>query len=710
MQRAPSRKRVFGQNLPLVIPVDGLVGQKRERPSASPEKKKFVEVVRPVEEKQRASQRQEAKPEGEETGSPAKKRLRLSPVAKEATQDRVQASKADPTPVAPKVCEDKYELEENKTTGNTGRDTIRTGQEGEAGRLTPAREGTPSINKTTGPISDAKPAALVQQTRTPRPTQPPSVSSSKMPPPGRARSETVVANPPPHQPSPPVCNREPVPSKPPASSTAAHPSTDHAPGPDPQGPSTLAAFAKPRPTTTHPAPLPTKSPVAASPDISSKPQGPGVREFPSAGAPARPHPQPVPARPSAKPPISRPAVLPPRPAPNAYAKPSTRSGPPPLTAQSLGYLPPVQARGAPKPAAPRPAPNVYAKRSAYTGPPPLTAQSLGYLPPVQPRGPPKPAAPVPAFIRPARPSRPQHSPAVTAFKSNHVSTGPTAFQRPKFLAKPANPSTPTNPGMHTAGPWAGTEPPSSTQMFLEMHGDSLLPSPSQEERELQECSPAPPRGPAFLNPRPISTSRPQVPQFKQKPPVPAFNGKPAPRPKPAPRQPMSVKPISFQAVQVDDGLPFISTQDLSFSSQDMREVEESSTPSKAAPKPWAGPRPSPLSSHGPSLAKASPLPRVLPAVGKGSATEGPAQQTPIQTANPPSCAVQPLSFGKGSATRGPAQQTPIQTVNPSDDNREQPQKDKAESCGGGQGPGTLLLSQETDYGDLDLDAADLAGF
>lgn len=131
--------------------------------------------------------------------------------------------------------------------------------------------------------------------------------------------------------------------------------------------------------------------------------------------------------------------------------------------------------------------------------------------------------------------------------------------------------------------------PSSTQMFLLSNLDDILPSPSQELRELEETTPSRP-----------ATSGPQPPIWK---PMPSFTSheprmlrRPTsrhpltvPPPRWAPRliQPASGAPSKMQVQRtVEPALPLYSTQDLLLSSQDIRDLQETTeTPSRPAKLP-----------------------------------------------------------------------------------------------------------------------------
>lgn len=131
--------------------------------------------------------------------------------------------------------------------------------------------------------------------------------------------------------------------------------------------------------------------------------------------------------------------------------------------------------------------------------------------------------------------------------------------------------------------------PSSTQMFLLSNLDDILPSPSQELRELEDATPSRP-----------ATSGPQPPLWK---PMPSFTSHelqtlrrptsrhqptvPPPRWAPRPIQPASGAPSKMQGqMTAEPALPVFSTQDLLLSSQDIRDVQETTeTPSRPAKLP-----------------------------------------------------------------------------------------------------------------------------
>ncbi|KAK3505462.1 hypothetical protein B0T13DRAFT_456469 [Neurospora crassa] len=177
------------------------------------------------------------------------------------------------------------------------------------------------------------------------------------------------------------------------------------------------------------------------------------------------------------------------------------------------------------------------------------------------------------------PQRP--SPGPPSFKRPMARPSSGGIQKPKFLPRnhpqgSASRSSVSNNIGKPAVPTNNT-PPTSTQLFVMSHLDDLLPSPSQELRELEEDI------------RSTPTSRPPV--FKSLP------GKQGQGPADVPKSPLALGPKRFARqtsyVQIapsrpriqevkpveDDIFPFLSTQDLLFSSQDIRELE-SDTPTR----------------------------------------------------------------------------------------------------------------------------------
>ena len=255
------------------------------------------------------------------------------------------------------------------------------------------------------------------------------------------------------------------------------------------------------------------------------------------------------------------------------------------------------------------------------------------------------------------PSVPQRPPAgPPRFKQPMVRPSNGAIQKPKFL--PRNhlqaAAVTASPSKITSAPAVPSNnmPPSSTQLFVMSHLDDLLPSPSQELRELEEdVQPTPAsRAPAF---KPSPLTRGQVPVVAPKSPLAPGPGRfvrQTSHVQVAPPRPriQEVKPAE------DDLFPFLSTQDLVFSSQDIRELE-SDTPCKAnnrneslQPPPL---RPSPKTTssspsittnkgHDPSPTTATtPVPKSAPSLAaekqleKSSATSNPSPRGSV-TATP----------------------------------------------------------------------------
>ncbi|KAL2182114.1 uncharacterized protein P884DRAFT_14958 [Thermothelomyces heterothallicus CBS 202.75] len=202
---------------------------------------------------------------------------------------------------------------------------------------------------------------------------------------------------------------------------------------------------------------------------------------------------------------------------------------------------------------------------------------------------------------------PNNGPAFRQTKPSNSSAG--TVQKPQFLpAHLRNAATHNQPVSQTSAAKAQSrspqgnflsEPPTSTQLFIMSHLDELLPSPTQEVREIQGDSP-----PAVSKPTRPDTERPPIAAFVtdrsrrlarqvthvQEPMAPpprpttvvqqtqtkAVAGKPAPVPEPS---------DAFE-------LSFLSTQDLSFSSQDLRELDEpTSSAGTVNPRSNNGPPP-----------------------------------------------------------------------------------------------------------------------
>lgn len=261
-------------------------------------------------------------------------------------------------------------------------------------------------------------------------------------------------------------------------------------------------------------------------------------------------------------------------------------------------------------------------------------------PPALGGGPPKFASP---YRPPLQPSRRQPSaPAPTpSFKQPRPETPTGKAQNPQFL-RPHHHTAPlqqqpgSTGGQKTINPSSGfiSAPPTSTQLFIMAHLDDLCPSPSQEARELEGDEPSAVVAP----PKAISMPPPPIPRSANKPDSSASRFArqalkarapmaPPPRPKPA-------KPAAPKPAEIAD-FPFFSTQDLLFSSQDLRDINEpTTTPCKIAssrahgnPPPFK-PRqgPSPLGRH--SKPAQQPAPRFCP-------KQAPAPRKPLPRADAP---------------------------------------------------------------------------
>ncbi|KAK2068089.1 hypothetical protein P8C59_002754 [Phyllachora maydis] len=252
------------------------------------------------------------------------------------------------------------------------------------------------------------------------------------------------------------------------------------------------------------------------------------------------------------------------PTPSSAAPEQQKAAPKFMSAHRTMAAPSTTANNCPRPACPGPVTPAFKPLSTATtprltggGPPVTSVAGRRFLPPSRPQTPQTGRVPPPA--------RPSPRPPPTT----HVRVPNTTIT--------------TTP--HTVPPPL----PTSTQLFLLSNSDDILPSPTQEARELglersrtetteprpkpKPMPPPPPPRPARPPPRPVLPALAPVaatPQSRagSRRPV------PPPPPPPPPTQPLS--------------LPFLSTQDLLFSTQDVREVE--SRPPAAAPPPLPPPR------------------------------------------------------------------------------------------------------------------------
>ncbi|KAL2158153.1 hypothetical protein VTH06DRAFT_4721 [Thermothelomyces fergusii] len=236
----------------------------------------------------------------------------------------------------------------------------------------------------------------------------------------------------------------------------------------------------------------------------------------------------------------------------------------------------------------------------------------------------------PPYKHTIAPPQRQSCPNGPAFRQTRPNNPPAgAVQKPQFLpAHLRNAATQNQPASQTSALKAQSrspqvdflsEPPTSTQLFIMAHLDELFPSPTQEAREIQGDSP-----PVVSKPARPDTERPAITAFapdrskhlvQQQ--VTHVQEPMAPPPRPATgTQPAQTKGISRKPAPVPEPneafeLSFLSTQDLIFSSQDLRELDEP-TNSTGTVNPRSNDRPPPrkqetpapqrpsLSSHSPS--------------------------------------------------------------------------------------------------------------
>ncbi|KAH6627432.1 hypothetical protein F5144DRAFT_593655 [Chaetomium tenue] len=300
--------------------------------------------------------------------------------------------------------------------------------------------------------------------------------------------------------------------------------------------------------------------------------------------------------------------------------------------------------------------------------------------------------------------------------------------RPSRLGTPnqSTPSTPTplsKPSPRDTRDDFYSAPPTSTQLFIMSHIDDLCPSLTQEARELQGDPPA-----AVQPAKPTPRQQPCMADFKSDRPrqitrqVARVRTPMAPPPRPT-------KVVPAKAMKPSEALaiPFISTQDLLFSSQDLRDVEEpTTTPSKAGdlgssnkPPPFrrppvAGQGPSRLSNHAPrtpAQPHTTPRPRPKPPTPglkqPPPPVNGDKLRQPVFTAGQQvwgiSLSGQPRR--KGHTTHrslNRSKKTHQEEERKRHDGREPP-PDPAKK---GPVEPTITVSQETDYGDPELDLID----
>ncbi|KAK5655229.1 hypothetical protein OQA88_5796 [Cercophora sp. LCS_1] len=441
-------------------------------------------------------------------------------------------------------------------------------------------------------------------------SMPPTSETAKGPPdPEKRRSPRIrrSANPnaninPPRQQSPVPSTRLlvqkiPQTASPAQSTTAQSAAAPAVPAPIPKAPLKSAApVAAPKPykrdaILTTPAAASVVDPVIITPAITPKPPSrPVSRPDPKpAPAPApvptlmtvpKPHKQNASLPPPTAAPVNAPVTAPVVAAPVFAPKPAPRPAPapPPIATQKPHRQDAIRTAAAAAPAA---APAVV--RRAVTPKPPPRPVNRPDTGPAQARAP--IAASKPPIAKPLIRSNAQPAPRPIPPQAPKPVHGPIRRVPPKYLPSPATPgvrpsgtANRTNTSVpkflpRTGRPLAkptppvplfnGVAAPTSTQLFLAAHIDEVLPTLTQEARELQEAS--------------TPVQPPTVPKFK-KPPVPAFNAKSAPQPRRFIRQPAVANPPRPPPIC---DLGFLSTQDLTLSSQDIRDVEQTTeTPSK----------------------------------------------------------------------------------------------------------------------------------
>ena len=360
-------------------------------------------------------------------------------------------------------------------------------------------------------------------------------------------------------------------------------------------------------------PKPTKETVSAQdyqePELANKEKQPQVPKENSQMKPRESTP---------KPSVLHSAVGPCKPIPSPQPHPSPM--PPPR--------PPVSARQPSHASRPNPpVPQQPAGAPANTPKMPSTSNNSNkFAPQYRPIGP-------PAFV-------PQHpSPGPPRFKKPLARPSSGAIQKPKFLQRnnlqtaASRASLSSNIGKPAVT--SSDTPPSSTQLFVMSHLDDLLPSPSQELRELEGgAQPTPISQPPVF--KTFSNKQPQIPATFSKSPVASgprrFVRQTSHVQIAPPRPRMQVKPVE------DDFFSFLSTQDLLFSSQDIRELESDTPckvnnrterfepPSKQPPKK-ASSSPSLITNKGHRLsgtASATPAPNAV----SGPASGKPAERVP----------------------------------------------------------------------------------
>ncbi|KAI1844738.1 hypothetical protein JX266_009194 [Neoarthrinium moseri] len=248
--------------------------------------------------------------------------------------------------------------------------------------------------------------------------------------------------------------------------------------------------------------------------------------------------------------------------------------------QDIGHNPRWSDRKPPT----RQVPSVSTSKPPFRKPQTALSGANSFRSPKTPMGPP----PLPPKFKP-------HGPATSVHKAG----------APKFLpAKSPSVALPVDQGNHLGTPGSkDSMPPSSTQLFLLSNVDDLFPSPSQEAEEIFE-KPIVRRGPLQTRPKtaPLPTRFTSRPQLRDRasshrggkrdsvtPQSLACNSHPTaknPHKEPFIKSNSNCGGLSTSQKTLEtpavDYMPFLSTQDLLLSSQDIKELEEgSSSPTKS---------------------------------------------------------------------------------------------------------------------------------
>ncbi|KAK3897447.1 hypothetical protein C8A05DRAFT_19795 [Staphylotrichum tortipilum] len=267
--------------------------------------------------------------------------------------------------------------------------------------------------------------------------------------------------------------------------------------------------------------------------------------------------------------------------------------------------PPPKSKAIPPPQQQRPSPNVPPTQQP---PPRKPLQETTNL--LNRDQPPSVMGGASKFASPYRPPlpAPRRQPSVPAptpsFRQTRPETLAGKAQKPHFLRPPHRPAPlhqhpDSARRQQTSSTSSGfiSAPPTSTQLFIMAHLDDLCPSPSQEARELQGDEP-----PAVIKPpRPVAMPAPLIPRPASKPTgstsrfmlqTPKISAPMAPPPRPKPVKPATATAAATVKPALIVDMPFCSTQDLLFSSQDLRDIDEpTTTPCKMGSRAHGNPPP-----------------------------------------------------------------------------------------------------------------------